>query len=129
MNKSLHVMLVKEIHIQARRPIMHSHQKYKTATIIRLPGKSKIELLCCTNKAISTHIHTKTMILLVPTTIPAVRFPRRPAMIGILLRSTPDKYSTPIFLCTIYKNESLVMYNLYSELQYAMHLLVGKLPM
>lgn len=49
MNKSLHVMLVKEIHIHATRPIMHSHQKYKTAIIIRLPGKSKIELLCCTN--------------------------------------------------------------------------------
>lgn len=65
----------------------------------------------------------------VPTTIPAVRFPWRPAMIVILVRPTPDKYSTPIFLCTIYKNESLVMYNLYSELQYAMHLLVGKLPM
>lgn len=87
---------------------MHSHQKYKTAIIIRLPGKSKIELLCRTNIN-PCHIHTKVMILLVPTTIPgfpAVLFPRRPAMIGILLRSTPDKYSTPVFLCTIYKNES-----------------------
>lgn len=99
---------------------MHSHQKYKTAIIIRLPGKSKIELLCRTNINPYTYTYeSDVMILLVPTTIPgfpAVRFPRRPAMIGILLRSTPDKYSTPIFLCTIYKNESLVMYNLYGKL-------------